>query len=175
MRFHLVDRILEVEAGKSLRAVKHLTLGEEYLADHFPTFPVMPGVLMLHMLVEAGSWLLRATDDFAQSVTVLREVRGIKYGSFMVPGRTLEATVELVKRNGPMAVFKGRGVADGQTTVSGQFTLLSYNLRDSNPQWAARDARLAHHWRDQYALLRGDLTTATRFDPGGAAPEAGRA
>ena len=47
MRFHLVDRILEVQPGQSLRAVKNLTLGEEYLADHFPTFPVMPGVLML--------------------------------------------------------------------------------------------------------------------------------
>jgi 3-hydroxymyristoyl/3-hydroxydecanoyl-(acyl carrier protein) dehydratase len=55
MRFHLVDRIVAVEPGKSLRAVKHLTLAEEYLADHFPTFPVMPGVLQLQALVEAGS------------------------------------------------------------------------------------------------------------------------
>src|SRR5207244_329602 len=64
MRFNLVDRILEVQPGKLLRAVKNLTLGEEYLADHFPTFPVMPGVLMLQTLVEAGAWLLRLTSDF---------------------------------------------------------------------------------------------------------------
>src|SRR4051794_18066181 len=175
MRFHLVDRIVEVEPGRRLRAVKLLTLGEEYLADHFPSFPVMPGVLMLQMLVEAGTWLLRATDDFAQSVTVLREARGVKYGSFMVPGHTLEATVELVKRDGPAAVLKGKGISDGQTTVSGQFTLVSYNLRDSNPHWAGRDDRLAHYWRDQYALLRGELETASRFDPLAAAKEANRA
>ena len=80
MRFHLVDRILEVQPGQSLRAVKNLTLGEEYLADHFPTFPVMPGVLMLQALVEAGAWLLRATDDFGHSIIVLREARSVKLG-----------------------------------------------------------------------------------------------
>ena len=56
MRFHLVDRIVTFEAGKLLQAVKHLTLAEEFLTDHFPTFPVMPGVLQLQALVEAGSW-----------------------------------------------------------------------------------------------------------------------
>ena len=54
MRFCLMDRILEVHPGKVIRAVKNLTLGEEYLADHFPTFPVMPGVLMLQTLIDAG-------------------------------------------------------------------------------------------------------------------------
>ena len=50
MRFNLIDKIVEVQAGSSLKAIKNLTLGEEYLADHFPTFPVMPGVLMLETL-----------------------------------------------------------------------------------------------------------------------------
>ncbi len=59
MRFNLIDRIVAVQPGKSLLAVKNLTSGEEYLADHFPTFPVMPGVLMLQSLVESASWLLR--------------------------------------------------------------------------------------------------------------------
>src|SRR5437764_14752656 len=103
MRFYLLDRIVEVQPGKRLRAVKNLTLGEEYLADHFPTFPVMPGVLMLHTLVEAGSWLLRLSDDYSHSVIVLREARNVKYGSFMEPGRQMSITVELLERNGPLA------------------------------------------------------------------------
>ena len=47
MRFVLIDRIQEIVPGQSLTAVKNLSLAEEYLADHFPGFPVMPGVLML--------------------------------------------------------------------------------------------------------------------------------
>ncbi len=100
MRFHLLDRIVEVRQGHSLRAVKSLTLGEEYLADHFPSFPVMPGVLMLQTLVEAGAWLLRLTDEFRDSVIVLREARNVKYGSFMEPGRQMTVTVELGERSG---------------------------------------------------------------------------
>src|SRR3954463_15242671 len=117
MRFNLLDQILEVKPGQSLRAVKNLTLGEEYLADHFPSFPVMPGVLMLQTLVEAGAWLLRVTDDFRHSVVVLREAKNVKYGSFMEPGRRMEVTVELAERGDGVATFKGKGESDGQTTV----------------------------------------------------------
>ena len=160
MRFHLVDRILEVEAGKSLRAVKHLTLGEEYLADHFPTFPVMPGVLMLQTLVEAGSWLMRLTHDFDRSVWVLREAKNVKYGTFMPPGQKLTVTVELVKDENGLAMLKGRGETDGGQTVSAQFTLAGYNLRDRRPDGADRDERLVKQLRAQYELLRGEPATA---------------
>ena len=93
MRFHLIDRILEVEPGKRIRLVKNLTLGEEYLADHFPTFPVMPGVLMLQTLVEGAAWLMRDTEDFQHSVIVLRDARNVKYGNFMQPGHSMVITV----------------------------------------------------------------------------------
>ncbi|HVS34485.1 MAG TPA: 3-hydroxyacyl-ACP dehydratase FabZ family protein [Gemmataceae bacterium] len=155
MRFHLVDRIVEVQPGRSLRAVKNLTLGEEYLADHFPTFPVMPGVLMLQALVEAGAWLLRATDEFSHSVTVLREARGVKYGSFMEPGRQMSILVELTEKDGPNATLKGKGEADGQQTVSAKLTLASYNLRERNPALQTVDEELVRKLRAQYALLRG--------------------
>src|SRR5437879_6889149 len=102
MRFYLVDRILDVTPGKQIRMAKNLTLGEEYLADHFPTFPVMPGVLMLESLVEASAWLLRLSDDFRHSLIVLHEARNVKYGMFMEPGRQMNITVELVEQNGPL-------------------------------------------------------------------------
>jgi 3-hydroxyacyl-[acyl-carrier-protein] dehydratase len=155
MRFHLIDRILEVQPGKSLRAVKYLTLGEEYLADHFPTFPVMPGVLQLQGLVEAGSWLLRLSEEFARSVWVLREARAVKYGTFMPPGHRLTLTVELVSRDGATAKLKGRGEMGGVQTVSAQLVLAGFNLRDRNPAWADRDDRLVRHLRARCELLRG--------------------
>src|ERR1700730_16035432 len=119
MRFNLVDRLLNFEAGKSIRMVKNLTLAEEYLADHFPTFPVMPGVLMLQTLVESAAWLLRVTEDYRHSVIVLREVKNVKYGSFMEPGKSLITTVEPVEELGNRAevAFKGKGEMDGRPTV----------------------------------------------------------
>src|ERR1700752_4671494 len=131
MRFHLIDRIVEVQPGQSLQAVKNLTLGEEYLADHFPTFPVMPGVLMLQTLVEAGAWLLRLTDDFRYSVIVLREARNVKDGHLMEPGRTMIVTAEIDKLadGSPDVVLKGKGETDGVSTVAAKFTLTRYNLK----------------------------------------------
>jgi 3-hydroxyacyl-[acyl-carrier-protein] dehydratase len=161
MRFNLVDRIVEVIPGRSLRAVKNLTLGEEYLADHFPTFPVMPGVLMLQTLVEAGAWLLRLSDDFRYSVIVLREARNVKFGTFMEPGRRMEITAELVDRQGPLAVFKGKAEAGGNATVSARLTLECSNLGDRHPTLASVDARIVQHLRSQHVLLNGQLTAGT--------------
>src|SRR5437868_329803 len=136
MRFQLVDRLLDFEPGKRIRMVKNLTLAEEYLADHFPTFPVMPGVLMLETLVEAGAWLLRLSEDYRHSVIVLRDARNVKYGSFMQPGHSLVVSVEMMETAPDAAevVFKGKGESDGVATVSAKFTLARYNLRDKNPE-----------------------------------------
>ncbi len=159
MRFHLVDRILEVEAGRLIRTAKNLTLGEEYLADHFPTFPVMPGVLMLQTLVETGSWLMRVSDDFRYSVILLREAKNVKFGNFMEPGRRMVLTAELQEQNGSLAVFKGKGEVEGNQTVSARITLERYNLADRNPALRPLDERLVAQLRGSYALLRGDLTS----------------
>jgi 3-hydroxyacyl-[acyl-carrier-protein] dehydratase len=157
MRFNLVDRIVAVESGRSLRAVKNLTLGEDYLADHFPTFPVMPGVLMLQTLVEASAWLLRLTSDFRHSVIVLREAKNVKYGTFMEPGRQMLVTTELVEQDGARATFKGKGEVDGVSTVSARLTLACSNLRDRNPALEETDERLVRHLREQCRFLRGEL------------------
>lgn len=157
MRLNLIDRILEVEAGKRIRAVKNLTLAEEYLADHFPTFPVMPGVLMLQTLVESAAWLLRVSDDFRHSVITLREVKNVKYGSFMEPGKSMVVTAELAEATDAAVVFKGKGEADGQTTVSARFTVTRYNLRDRDPALAAVDQGIVERLRRHLMILRGEL------------------
>jgi 3-hydroxyacyl-[acyl-carrier-protein] dehydratase len=157
MRFNLVDRIAEVVPGRLIRAWKNLTLGEEYLADHFPTFPVMPGVLMLQALVEAGAWLLRATDDFHYAVIVLREARNVKYGTFMQPGGQMRILAELAEVDGPLAHLKGKGEVDGAATVSARVTLCRYNLSDRNPALASADERIVASLRERYRMLCGEL------------------
>jgi 3-hydroxyacyl-[acyl-carrier-protein] dehydratase len=158
MRFHLVDRIVAFDAGKSIQAVKNLTLSEEYLADHFPTFPVMPGVLMLEALVEAGAWLLRLSENYRHSVIVLHEARSVKYGMFMEPGRQMNIDVDLVERNGTLAVFKGKGAMEGQQTVSARLTLRCSNLADRDPALKAVDDRIVSELRDQYRVLSNGYT-----------------
>src|SRR6516165_11172537 len=159
MRFQLLDRIVELDPGRAIRAVKNLSLGEEYLADHFPTFPVMPGVLMLQALVEAGAWLLRITEDFRHSVIVLREAKNVKYGTFMEPGKSMVVTAELLDQadsdDPAAATFKGRGECEGATTISARVTLTRYNLRDRNPALKSADERIIAHLRGQFAILGG--------------------
>jgi 3-hydroxyacyl-[acyl-carrier-protein] dehydratase len=170
MRFVLIDRILEVEAGRcrlsgsqtlagqgprpSLVALKNLSMAEEYLSDHFPGFPVMPGVLMLEALTQAGAWLIRELEDFAHSVIILKEARTIKYGSFVEPGRQLELRVELAAYDSRDCSFKGAGMIDGQEMVKGRFTLSRYNLRDHDPELHATDASIVAGFRDLYTTLR---------------------
>jgi 3-hydroxyacyl-[acyl-carrier-protein] dehydratase len=162
MRLHLVDRVLELVPPKKIRMVKNLTMAEEYLADHFPRFPVMPGVLMLQTLVESAAWLLRVSEDYRHSVIVLREVKNVKYGNFMEPGKCLATTVELVEESTPHALvtFKGRGEMDGQSAVSARFTVARYNLRDRKPELAAIDERIVRKLRQHWLILSGALQGA---------------
>jgi 3-hydroxyacyl-[acyl-carrier-protein] dehydratase len=160
MRFHLIDRIDRWEAGKSLAASKYLALGEEYLADHFPQFPIMPGVLMLQACVEAASWLWRVSTDFKHPVIVLREVKPVKYGTFMLPGRRMDVSIELTKSDeaASTATFKGKGANDaGESTVTATFTLHGYSLANRGPAGAAADAKLLEYWKTRWALLTGEL------------------
>jgi len=154
MRFVLIDRILDVQRGESLIAVKNLSLAEEYLSDHIPGFPVMPGVLMLEALTQAGAWLIRDMEDFAHSIIVLKQAKTIKYGSFVEPGRQLELRVNLVSHDSRDASFKGVGVIDGQEMVKGRITLTRYNLRERSPGLHQTDADIVAGLRDLYGTLR---------------------
>jgi 3-hydroxyacyl-[acyl-carrier-protein] dehydratase len=160
MRFNLVDRILNVDEGKSIRAIKNLTLGEEYLADHFPTFPVMPGVLMLEALVEAGAWFLRLSDNFRHSVIVVHEARNVKYYAFVEPGRQMNISADLVERNGPLATFKGKGEVDGQTSVTARWTLRCSNLADRDLSFKEVDDRIIRSLRDYHHILTGGFRSS---------------
>ncbi len=154
MRFVLIDRILELTPGQSIVAVKNLSLAEEYLGDHFPGFPVMPGVLMLEAMTQAGAWLIRESEDFAHSVIVLKSAKTIKYDSFVEPGRQLQLRVQVVEHGPVETKFKGEGVIDDQVMVKGRFSLTRYNLRDKNPSLMGTDAAIVAGLRDLYATLR---------------------
>ena len=142
MRFRLVDRITHLVPGESITAVKNLSSAEEYLADHFPGFAVMPGVLMIETLVQAGGWLIRATDDFKDGIVLLKQARGVKFNSFVRPGHTLTVTCTIHSRDATAGetTLKATSEVGGQTAVSARLTLSHFNLADKNPQFADSDA-----------------------------------
>lgn len=125
MRFELIDRVLE-RRPNGLSAIKTVTLAEEYLADHFPSFPVLPGVLMLEVLVQAARTLIAEGIGDAPPPAgplVVREVRNVRYGSFVSPGQTLTVEVTLRKQDDAGYEFQGIGHVEEQVAVQGRFRL----------------------------------------------------
>ena len=153
MRFSLIDRIDELEPGARIVAVKNLSMAEEYLADHFPGFPVMPGVLMLEAMTQSGAWLVRASEDFAHSMVVLKEARAVKYGQFVEPGQTLRVVAEIAGQTERETRLKARGTVDGRPTVGARLVLERYNLVDEDPHRAPTDEAVKKEMRALFALL----------------------
>lgn len=153
MRFILIDRIVSLEEGKGLTAVKSVSLAEEYLGDHFPTFPVLPGVLLLEGLIESASWLVRKTEDFAHSMILLEQARNVKYKSFLAPGSQITYTVEARTIEDSVSRFSGYGTAEGQRIVEARFGLRHFNLSDRSPTLAAVDAHVIEGMKSRYSLL----------------------
>jgi 3-hydroxyacyl-[acyl-carrier-protein] dehydratase len=161
MRFWLIDRITSVEPDVELTAIKSVSLAEEYLADHFPEFPVLPGVFMLEAATQSAAWLIRISENYAHSIVTLEEARSVKFTDFVTPGRTLRITVEQLKREGALVFFKFQGEVDGRTCVSGRLTLHCANLADDDAEMASLDARMISYQRQVEAVLtRGVATTA---------------
>ena len=158
MRFTLVDRVLDLQPGVKITTLKCLSLGEEYLADHFPRFPVMPGVLMLEAMTQTGAWLIRATEDFAHSIVTLKEARNIRFAGFVQPGRVLTVTAEIVQTSDREVQLKTQGTMGGRVAVSGRLVLERYNLADTKADMAGTDEYLKRHLREHFALLHQPLT-----------------
>jgi 3-hydroxyacyl-[acyl-carrier-protein] dehydratase len=153
MRFSLIDRILELEPGKRIVAVKALSSAEEYLQDHFPKFPVMPGVMMLEALHQASAWLIRKTEDFAHSIVLLREAKNVKYSDFVEPGQVLTVTCEIIKEEGALVTLKAQGEVNGRPAVTARLVLERSNLGDGDPSRADLDPYVRRRQKEQFQLL----------------------
>jgi 3-hydroxyacyl-[acyl-carrier-protein] dehydratase len=152
VKFNLIDKIEQLSDHRIV-AVKNVSLAEEYLADHFPTFPVLPGVLMVEAAVQAAGWLLHHRNRFAKSMAVLKEARNVKYGQFVAPGNFLRMEVELVKPTDAGASFKAIGTVGQAQAVQMRLELAYFNLADKNPALAETDTRLIEDHRRRWDLL----------------------
>ena len=126
--FLLVDRIVEVEVGKRIVAIKNVTVNEPFFAGHFPGYPIMPGVLLCEAVVQAGGILARLTstevDDQTQMLAMLTSLDRVRFRQKVTPGDQLRLEVEAVRRRG--SFWKMRGVArvDEKTAAELEFTVV---------------------------------------------------
>ncbi|TWU04727.1 3-hydroxyacyl-ACP dehydratase FabZ family protein [Stieleria varia] len=154
MKFRQLDRIVSVEPGKRLIAERTLHANEEYLNDHFPRFPVMPGVMMLEALHQAAIWLIRLDDDFESPLVLLREVRGAKFGDFLSPGETLQITAEIIKQVDNLTTVKASAEKEGRVTVSAR--LILERCGSNEPVELGTDIDVITRSRAKYAELFGE-------------------
>jgi 3-hydroxyacyl-[acyl-carrier-protein] dehydratase len=128
-------------------------MAEEYLADHFPLFPVMPGVLMLEAMTQSGAWLVRVSEDFSHSIVVLKQAVNVKYGQFLEPGQTMTVSAEILKQTEQETVLKARGCVGQRVIVSARLVLARYNLAETRPEYAGTDRATKEDLRKTFALL----------------------
>lgn len=142
MRFWLIDAIEEFSPGERLTAVKSVSYSEEYLHDHFPEFPVLPGVFMLEAATQSAAWLLRLTDDYKHTVIALKEAKNVKYADFVSPGQRLKIEVNVVKAEDREVTFKVSGTVGERTSLSGRIVLERYCLAEQDPEMQEYDERM---------------------------------
>ncbi len=154
MKFYLVDRIESLRPGQSIETVKALSLAEEYLADHFPAFPVLPGVMMLEAMTQSAAWLVRIEQDWSRSIVVLSTARNVRYASFVRPGNVLRCRVEAKEIGEEISKFKCDGFVDETHAVSAKIELRSFNLAD-RPGAPAADKQIIEQLKQRFKLIGG--------------------
>jgi 3-hydroxyacyl-[acyl-carrier-protein] dehydratase len=123
--FLLVDRVIEIEKGKTIKALKNVTINEPFFGGHFPHRPVMPGVLMLEALAQAAALL--AFDALGSSPTedmvyYFAGIDGARFKRPVEPGDQLILEVELLRMKAGIFKFKGRAMVAGELAVEAELT-----------------------------------------------------
>lgn len=121
----LVDRVLTLDKGKSIRAIKNVTINEPFFTGHFPHRPVMPGVLMLEALAQAAALLAFDALDTSpdeNSVYYFAGIEGARFKRPVEPGDQLFLDVELLRMKAGIFKFKGRALVGEELAAEAELT-----------------------------------------------------
>jgi 3-hydroxyacyl-[acyl-carrier-protein] dehydratase len=121
--FVLVDRVLEIEKGVRIKAMKNVTINEPYFVGHFPHRPVMPGVLILEALAQSAALLgfdaLDVTPD-DKTLFYFAGIDGVRFKKPVEPGDQLILEMAVDRVRSGMWRFKGRATVDGETVTEAE-------------------------------------------------------
>ena len=121
--FLLIDKVIKIEENK-ITAIKNVTANEHYFQGHFPTEPVMPGVLIIEALAQAGAVALLSKDEFKGKIAYFAGINNAKFKRKVVPGDTLRLEVELTKIRGKAGVGYGVAYVEGKKVCEGELTFM---------------------------------------------------
>lgn len=162
MRFRQLVAILGWTPNERLSATQRVDPNARYLKDHFPNFAVQPGVLMLESLYQAAMWLSLASDDFRRPLARMASSKAVKYSGLVLPGDTLEISVERTKAADPLFTYKGTAaVVDGDQrrgAVSARIQVELSQVADSIPNRAVTDVVLGREMRERFDALVASAT-----------------
>lgn len=120
----LIDRVEELEAGKRIVAKKNVTANEPFFQGHFPMEPVMPGVLIVEAMAQAGAVALLSLEDFQGKTAYFGALDKVKFRKKVVPGDSLLLEVEIQKIKGSAGVGKGIAYVDGKKACEAELTFM---------------------------------------------------
>lgn len=120
--FLLVDRIVELEAGKRAKGIKNVTINEPFFQGHFPGHPIMPGVLVIEAMAQVAGLLAFKSANVENKVVYFMSIDKAKFRRPVLPGDTLELILEVIKnRNMVIWAFKGEAYVDGNMVAEAEF------------------------------------------------------
>ena len=122
--FLLIDRIEEMIQGEKIIATKNVTINEPFFAGHFPGEPVMPGVLIIEAMAQAGAVAILSMEQFKGKIAYMGGVNKAKFRGKVVPGDTLTLEVEFVKLRGNAGIGKGTASVKGKKVAEAELVFL---------------------------------------------------
>ena len=122
--FLLVDRITELEPGKSARGIKCVSANEMQFMGHFPDYPVMPGVLVLEAMAQTGAVAILVSEEYRGKIALFGGVNKCRFRKEVMPGVVLELFCEISAVRGPVGFGKARATVNGETAAEAELSFV---------------------------------------------------